>query len=154
MKKLILLATLFCFCVGSNFAQDGERFSRNNKERIEALKIGFITEKLRLTPEESQGFWPIYRQMHEEFSQVRKKERISLSDIEKLSETEANQLIEHRLDAEEKLLAIKKEYAKKLRKVLPAKKVAMIKPVESAFRKELLHKVKRGRKNYGQGRQF
>ena len=36
--------------------------SEEKKERIEAMKIGFLTEQLNLTPDEAKVFWPVYDQ--------------------------------------------------------------------------------------------
>ena len=41
-------------------------FSQNEKDKKEALiysqKIAFITEKLQISPEEAQKFWPLYNE--------------------------------------------------------------------------------------------
>ena len=35
-------------------------FSQGNRDKIKTLKIAFITEKLDLSEQEAQKFWPIY----------------------------------------------------------------------------------------------
>lgn len=145
MKKIILIAFIISSFGVACIAQNGERMNRG-KERIESLKIAFITEKLELTPEESQSFWPIYREMHEQLKAARKGERVRAKDIQNLTEAEADALIEKRFAVEEKTLAIKRDYANRLRKVLPAKKIAMIKPVERAFKQQLVQKARRGKR--------
>ena len=35
-------------------------------EKIQSLKIAFITQKLQLTPDEAQKFWPVYNQYDNE----------------------------------------------------------------------------------------
>ncbi len=47
---------------------------RANPERMEALRIAFITEELALTPEESKAFWPL----HEAFETQMTSQRESL----------------------------------------------------------------------------
>ncbi len=149
MKRIILIALIISSFTAATFAQDGERI-RRGKERIESLKIAFITEKLELTPEESQSFWPIYRAMHDQLKSLRPEDKIRPADIESLTDAEADEMIERRFEAEEKRLAIKRDYSKRLRKVLPAKKVAMLQPVEKAFKQQLLKRVRRGKR----GRDF
>jgi hypothetical protein len=61
MKRLLLLAC-FAFTVLSGLAQNGNR--------LEALKIAYITKKLDLSPEEAQKFWPIYNQYSAELKQA------------------------------------------------------------------------------------
>jgi hypothetical protein len=61
MKSFSLLA-LLCLSISSTvLAQPGP--PRETSERMEALRIAFMTERLALTPDESKAFWP----MHEAF---------------------------------------------------------------------------------------
>ena len=66
-KKLIPILILFISV--SAFAQRGEKMN----ERIKAQKIAFITEKLSLTSEEAQEFWPIYNEIEAKKETLRKK---------------------------------------------------------------------------------
>ena len=59
MKRLIPILVLL---IGlSGYAQRDGRMN----ERIKAQKVAFITEKLSLTAEEAQQFWPIYNAFEE-----------------------------------------------------------------------------------------
>ena len=42
-------------------AQPGKRM-----ERIHAIKVAYLTDKLQLTSEQSEKFWPIYNRYEEE----------------------------------------------------------------------------------------
>ena len=53
MNKITLIITLLLTM--NVVAQSPEK-----RERIKALKVAFITEKLELTESEAQKFWPIY----------------------------------------------------------------------------------------------
>src|SRR5258706_14381373 len=50
-------------------------FAQEPKEKIESLKIGFLTERLKLTPDEAKVFWPVYNQFQDELEKVRKERR-------------------------------------------------------------------------------
>ncbi|HTQ29267.1 MAG TPA: hypothetical protein VMI35_14110 [Puia sp.] len=63
MKKVFLLYGMFLMLACAGMAQDGSK--------LEALKIGYLTRKLNLSPEEAQRFWPIYNQYSEEIRQAR-----------------------------------------------------------------------------------
>lgn len=57
MKSFSLLA-LLCLSISSTvLAQPGP--PRETSERMEALRIAFMTERLALTPDESKAFWPM-----------------------------------------------------------------------------------------------
>ena len=64
MKRFLLLIC-FAFSFLLSVAQNGER--------LEALKIAYITKRLDLSPEEAQKFWPVYNQYAEELKQARKE---------------------------------------------------------------------------------
>ena len=74
MKRLLLLVSLaFSFLIG--VAQNGNR--------LEALKIAYITKRLDLSPEEAQKFWPIYNLYAEELKRARQDAiRSNKSEIE------------------------------------------------------------------------
>jgi len=40
-------------------------------ERLEALKIAYLTKKLNLTTEEAQRFWPVYNQYMADLKKIR-----------------------------------------------------------------------------------
>ena len=67
MKKLIpILVLLISF---SGFAQRGAKMN----ERIKAQKTAFITERLSLTADEAEKFWPIYNEIETKKKALRKK---------------------------------------------------------------------------------
>ncbi len=74
MKRFLLL-TCFAFTILAGVAQNGNR--------LEALKIAYITKRLDLSPDEAQKFWPIYNQYAEELMRTRQDAiRSNKSEIE------------------------------------------------------------------------
>jgi hypothetical protein len=47
-------------------------YRKDRKERIEVLKIQFITEKLDLTPSEAESFWPVYEEYNKAVREITK----------------------------------------------------------------------------------
>ncbi len=101
MKKnvLILLITLTGF-ITTGLAQDGER--------LQALKIAYLTKKLDLSPEEAQRFWPIYNQYTTDIRTIRQEQK-------QKNGTE--------IEVEEKILNVRKKYSSELTKALSPDKV-------------------------------
>jgi len=99
MKRLILFTSLFLA---------GFFVRAQNGTRLEALKIAYITNRLNLSPEEAQKFWPIYNQYSLELK------------VARLKATE-NKSSEIELD--ESLLNIRKKYNVLFNQVLPPQKV-------------------------------
>jgi len=45
---------------------------QNAREKIEAAKIALITERLNLTPEQAQKFWPVYNEYSKKQQELRR----------------------------------------------------------------------------------
>lgn len=124
-----------------------------DEEKIESLRIAFLTDYLSLSPEESQKFWPVYNLMRDEIKAVMDKEMtlIKKRDINTLSDAELSKLINEHFENEQKMLDIKKKYAEEFKKILPLKKVALLADAENEFKRKLLEyaKDKKGMDNKG-----
>jgi len=141
MKCKILIIAILCplFMPGQNHKMDKKR------EKIEAQKIGFITKQLDLTPEEAQNFWPIYNQFSDLRKQLYKQNRKNRKDIDDLSESEIEELIDNHIILDQKKLDLKKKYHAEFKKILSNKKIAKLYHTEQMFKKDLLKRLK-GRK--------
>ena len=68
MKKLFSVLVMFCWlCLP---ARSQGRQQRPMAGLVEAYKTAFITQRLNLTTEEAQKFWPIYNNYSAEVRQV------------------------------------------------------------------------------------
>src|SRR5258706_12571256 len=83
MRKL-MLAGLFCLSVSVTLAQETEpdlapaQQDSRAQERIKNLRIAYLSDKLELTPDQAEKFWPVYRQ----FVLERAKLRIELKSAQ------------------------------------------------------------------------
>ncbi len=87
-------------------------------QRLEALKIAYITRKLDLTPEEAQRFWPIYNQYSADLRSTRQH-----SSQENGSE----------IELEEQILNIRKKYNGQFTQALSPGKVNTFYKSEKEF---------------------
>jgi Spy/CpxP family protein refolding chaperone len=135
-------AFLFLFFIASNLVAQQE----SKHEKLEAMKIAFITEKLSLTTKEAQNFWPIYNEYSQKIEKLRKTKRSDLGElkinIENSSDKEIEALLSDVFDAKSKEIELQKEYYSKYTKVLPIKKVVLLYQSEHQFKKELLKRIK------------
>ena len=108
--------------------------------------MAYLTEKLSLTPQEAQLFWPLYNELEDKMRKVRKEQRTNRSQavetFDAMSDAEVSKAIDHELALEQRELDLKKEYNERFKKILPVKKVAKLHAAESGFRKELLRGAK------------
>lgn len=148
MKRNIIYGFLL-FILSINMMQAQER--RSKEERIQALKVAFITEELDLTPEQSQGFWPLYNELQAKLKQLRKS-RIKRLDIDKMPDSELEAILENHLKVEEEKVALHRIYTQRFKKVITILQVIKLTQSEHRFRKELLRRAKERRKEGGGGR--
>lgn len=143
MKKAILAVFLVCFAVALGYAQDDDLPEPQGQlaQRVEAMKVAFITDRLGLTPQEAQNFWPIYNQYEEEQKKIRQKYRFS-SNFATMTDAEAEKMVEGNLEMEQQLLNLKRDYIQRMRKVIPVRKIALLGRTERDFREELVKKLK------------
>ncbi|MDC6365072.1 MULTISPECIES: hypothetical protein [Flavobacteriaceae] len=137
-NRLILLA----FLLGTTwfYAQGPVR------DRIKTLKVAFITERVGLTSEEAQSFWPIYNEHEEKLEAIRRKERrerISLSGD--LSNGEASALLDKLLALQNEKHEIHKTFISRIRKVISPKKTLLLMGAEEDFKKRLLQQYRKRR---------
>jgi hypothetical protein len=141
MKKWIFATLLLCgFClVLPQFIQA--------QDRIRALRVAFITDKLNLTPEESEKFWPVYNQYEAEQKRIRQKYRSDL-DLNTLSDQEVERAVLDRFTMEEELIKVKRDFFLKMKGFMAVRKIALLQRSEQEFNKELLRRIQeaKGRK--------
>lgn len=148
MKRNIIYGFLL-FILSINMIQAQEH--RSKEERIQALKVAFITEELALTPEQSQDFWPLYNELQGKLKELRKG-RIKHLDIDNMSDAELEVLLENRLKMEEEKIALHRTYAERFKKVLTIRQVVKLTQSEHRFRKELLQRAKERREGGGRSK--
>jgi hypothetical protein len=142
MKKLILTTTLILAVAGVNLIQAQPR---PVEERIESLFVAFVTEKLQLTPAESQAFWPVYNEYRDKEKAIKDDFRPG-KELEYMSDAEAEAFVNDGLKREQMLLDLRKDYTQQIKEVLPIRKVAMLMRVEREFKERLLKEIQERRK--------
>jgi intergrase/recombinase len=125
----------------------------DKKEKIESLKVAFITEKLDFSVEEAQKFWPVYNKYTAELEKSRKDFRGQMVDelknIDQMSTAEADKALRDMIEFRSKELDITKQYTNEFKKVISPQKVVKLFVAEQEFKKELLKMLRQ--KQQGKG---
>ena len=157
MKKYILLS-LFAISATAIFAQpeNGPEDFREKKDKMNAMKSAYITSELNLSTEEAQAFWPVYNELDSKIEALRManfdqgmKMRKSGKKIEDFSDEELLKMMKQRLDNDEQIAKLRKQYHEKFLKLLGTKKTAMLYHAEMEFMRDLMRKSKGGRPGPG-----
>ncbi|HEX4373616.1 MAG TPA: hypothetical protein VHZ50_09970 [Puia sp.] len=110
MKRFLLLyGIIFTLCIS---------VSAQNGDRIQALKIAYITKQLNLTPPEAERFWPIYNLYTEEIRKIR---------INAIGNREDE------ITTEEKIINVRKKYSIEFSRALPSEKINLFFRSEKQF---------------------
>ena len=115
-------------------------------ERMKAEKIAYLTEKLELTPQEAERFWPVYNENQKVKWESSRKAMEAYKKLGDAVKAEKNgKELASLLDSYLSLAAAGKDLdakaAKAYRKVLPEEKVAKLFIFEESFRKQLLRRL-------------
>jgi len=123
MKKLIFVSLLVILSFNA-FSQRKEK-----DERIKALKIAFITERLALTETEAQKFWPLYNAFEDENRKLRHQayDKRKKENIDDLTEAQAKDLVNEIITIENQKSKLREKFMRDLLTAIPAKKVILLK---------------------------
>ena len=117
MKKLFSVLVILCWLTLPAFSQGQQQQPGPGPGVLETMKIGYITQRLNLTPQEAEKFWPIYRQYAAEKRQAYAQYHNDNNEI----------------GLEENLLNIKKKYSVEFVKAIPPPKINSLWRVEIDF---------------------
>ena len=140
MRKVLFTALVVVATYTMVFSQN-----ENAKEKIEAMRIGFITQRLALTPEESQQFWPIYNQFSERLKQIRQDAKPPRPIIT-LNDEETEKFILGGFDRDIKEVELKREYFAKYKKIINVHRIALLHTAERDFVEQVLKKWRENNK--------
>lgn len=155
MNRILIILTLIASFSISGIAQErGHGMRGGMSERFEAEKISFITQKLDLSPEEAQLFWPLYNELEKKRRENRNQGKILFrklrSNSEETSDKELSDLSDELIELKLQDALLQKEYHLKFKKILPAKKTLTLYHTEKQFQNMLLRQIKeRGRHQHG-----
>tara|TARA_B110000503_G_scaffold70903_1_gene110176 strand:- start:1183 stop:1695 length:513 start_codon:yes stop_codon:yes gene_type:complete len=151
MKKLQLsqlVAALFMlfFVSGTSFSQQpSKKGSKEREERIEQLKISFITKELNLTSKEAQQFWPVYNEMNDKIIHEKKAQRETSQELKKnhdsFSDNDFKSKIASVLESESREVELKSKYIGEIAAIISYKKASKLLSLEQRFKRELLSQL-------------
>ncbi len=137
MKKILLIIA-FCACFGV-FGQSPETL-----KKIEAAKIALITERLELSPEQAEKFWPIYREYGQRRKEIRKDFDLARKtfDPNKASEEENKKMLDMANQVKDRQLKLERDYADRMSKVITSRQINNLRKAENDFKEMLIRRVR------------
>lgn len=143
MKRLLPLLLLLVFLSGTTaLAQNKPQPKQTGAERVQALRVAFITKRLDLTPAEAQVFWPVYNEYQDKRDALRRQAQENRRKIreqaDQLTPEELTRLADEEIKFREQDVQLQAELHTKLKTILPPRKLALLYVAEEEFKKELV----------------
>jgi hypothetical protein len=148
-----LIALTLLLCIPLAFAQPRDNGAKPKQEKIEELKIAFITKELNLSPEEAQKFWPVYNEMHSKLKTEKKNQRAINKELRENRSTYSEAQFKNKsgaiMNSEIRRAELKKSYHDKIGGVIGYRKATKLLSLEQRFKRELLKRLNKAQKNPG-----
>jgi len=145
MKNLLIGTTLLL--AAFTLTAQPDRMQEQVRDKIEAYKIAFFTEKLQLTPDESKRFWPLFNQFENEREALKNRYGGEDTRIELMSDKEVEDFLTKHIEMEEQMVKLRRDYIQRFKEILPIRKVAMLQRIDTEFKRALLEEIKQRREN-------
>ncbi len=134
MLRSIIIAAICIFSIG---------FSANAQSdpELKSIKIALLTERMHLTSQQSEKFWPVYNRYETEM-------RVVWREMRQLREkgdagNNSKQAVDRLQQLEEDRVKIRGKYKDAFLKVINANQLASMYAAESEFRKMLVERLKK-----------
>ncbi len=119
-------------------------------ERLRAERVAFFTEKLQLTSQEAEKFWPVFNDYDNRKDKLNNEKRTLALYIERNSDNMSQQEITENLNRymkiQEEEYELGKEFHEKFLAILSPRKVLKLYVAENQFRQHLLERLKEQRR--------
>lgn len=146
MKKSIIFISFF-FIINTIYSQS-EKFSR---EKIEAYKKLYLTDKLKLDPTTETAFWETYKSYEDSLAKVRQEHRLSMRklniDNESATVQEYDEQIDIYMSYEKKKVELRGKLIAELKEIMSFRKTYMLFRYEDDFRREMMKKLRESRQD-------
>lgn len=125
---------------------------RSATDKIEALEVAFLTERLDLTAQEAQLFWPIFNDIKEERNNLIIKKKILMKEMydnyESMTDKQAQGYVDDMFKIETALNESNFEARhRKIIKVIGPRRFFKLKIAEVDFRRQLLRDYRKRNQN-------
>ena len=147
MKRLISTSAiaLIAIILWSNTSY-GQAKDSQKEELVKAQKIAFFTEKLNLSAEESQRFWPVYNEYWQRKNKIIEERRNAMKfcseNMTNLSAQEIERYGDMYINFHKQESELLLEFNEKFKKVLTADKVMKLYLADYDFKTYLLQQIR------------
>ncbi|MFQ3575073.1 MAG: hypothetical protein SNJ77_01425 [Cytophagales bacterium] len=137
--KNIFIIFLSVFLINANYL-----FAQQNN--VELARVAFISQKIKLSSEQAQLFWPLYNEFNDKKTTI--KTQMKKLSLENLTEKTTDEIIISDIkklqQLKQKEVDIEKEFTDKCLKILSPRQFAELYQAEREFKLILIKKLGEG----------
>lgn len=149
MKAIRLnFITVLLFLTCNLFAQENQESRAGQRSaHLEAARAAVITEKLGLTPEQAEKFWPVYNEFSSQRTELRKEyiQAKRAIDPNNPNPEQQQKLVTLGLTIRQKELDLEKDYSTRLMGLITAQQMIKLHSAEKDFQMMVLQQIQQRR---------
>lgn len=145
LLRTLLIACALGAVVTTSAQEDELPIPPERLQEVKAQRSAYLTQKMGLSPEESQRFWPVYNQYDKELETLRRERREghrALRADADLTDAEAAGHIDRELASQQRELDLRKRYSGEFIMLIGARKTLELHRAERDFNRELLRRMR------------
>jgi len=148
MKRIIYISIIaITYILVGNSPLAAQTKESDKEELVKAQKIAFFTEKLSLTADEAQKFWPVYNSYWERKNKIIEERRNAMKfcseNMDKLSPKEIERYGDMYINFHKQESDLLLEFNKKFKEVLSPEKVMKLYLADYDFKTYLLRQIRK-----------
>lgn len=126
------------------------------REKVEAARIALITNRLGLTPDQAEKFWPIYREFTDKRQEMRKEFRQMQQTLDPNNPDAKKQqaLVDFGFQLKQKELNLEKDYSSRILNVINVQQMLNLRKAEQDFRQLILNQLQQRRASQQQRKEL
>ncbi|MFY0592645.1 hypothetical protein [Roseivirga sp.] len=150
--RVIYLSIAILLLSLPTFAQGGNRGPQMDREKLQAARIAYLTNRLELDTETAKVFWPLFTEYDNKKRELGKKygtrKRALFKDgTRNVSDENADEMLGIYLEQKQAELDLEKAYLGRFKKVLSLRQVWRVIRFDSDFRRDLFERASRNGEN-------
>jgi hypothetical protein len=116
---------------------------QNNRDKVELLRVSFITKKVELTAAEAEKFWPVYNEYNDKIKSIRRNLKQNYKQKSgNLTDKDAEELYALEQQSRQAELDVHKQYSERLKAIIGVKKMVKLRIAEEEFKRVLIEEIK------------
>jgi len=118
---------------------------QGRRDRVESLRVAYITRQVGLSEKEAREFWPVYNEYTQKLRAARRDvRRTERKYSETLDESAVKELFKEEQRARRAEYEVHAAYSEKIKDVLGYRKYMRLRAAEEKFRQEIVKRLREG----------